>query len=427
MKGHPPAPAAPPTRHHDWDREDVSRVMNTLNRQLSPRLRAAWRSLIPAALLAVSLSGCLTGGPTGGLFGTAGQLASSVTRPDPPPIPLRKPQPPAHFLAQAASTLARTAAAAPGKLAEAVISAPRDGARITVQSLPPLRKPATAAVTTKLAAPARALSGGPVKAVAYRIQAGDTVYGVARRFAVPVRGVIDANALRPPYGLRIGQVLRVPNPRRHKVQAGDTVYGVARRYGIDPSRIVSLNRIAAPYAIAPGQSLVLPAASPASRSAAVALSAAASPAAMPATRSLAAIPSPPPRAGGKFLWPVRGHTIARYGRKKDGLHNDGINIAAPRGAPVRAADNGVVAYVGNELRGFGNLILVKHAGGWVTAYAHNQDFLVRRGQTVTRGQTIARIGSSGNVATPQLHFEIRKGTRSVDPTRFLGPQRAAAG
>ncbi len=356
-------------------------------------------------------------------------------RPDPPPIPLRKPQPPAHLLAQAAPTLVRAPIAAPGKLTEAVISAPQDAARITIQSLPPLRKPAAIPATTKLAtaarAPARALSGGPVEAVAYRIQAGDTVYGVARRFAVPVRGVIDANRLHPPYGLRVGQVLRVPHPRRHRVQAGDTVYGVARRYGIDPSQIVSLNRIAAPYAIAPGQSLVLPAAAPTAGSPATAFMAVSRPAAAPATRSLATrsgatIPAPPPRASGKFLWPVQGHTIAAYGRKRDGLHNDGINIAAPRGAPVRAADNGVIAYAGNELRGFGNLILVKHAGGWVTAYAHNQDFLVKRGQTVTRGQPIARIGSSGNVATPQLHFEIRKGTRSVDPTRFLGPQRAAA-
>ncbi len=401
--------------------------MNTLNRRPVLRRCAAWRSVIPA-LLAASLSGCLTGGLTGGPTGGVGQLTSSVTRPDPPPIPLRKPEPPARLLAQAASTLTRMPVAARGQLSETVISAPRDGARITVQSLPPLRKPtapATAPATAELAAPARALTGGLLKAVDYRIQAGDTVYGVARRFSVPVRGVIDANALRPPYGLRVGQVLRVPNPRRHRVQAGDTVYGVARRYGIDPSQIVSLNRIAAPYAIAPGQSLVLPAALPASRPAAVALPATAVTAA-PATGSLAAIPAPPPRAGGKFLWPVQGRTIAGYGRKKNGLHNDGINIAAPRGAPVRAADNGVVAYVGNELRGFGNLILVKHAGGWITAYAHNQDFLVRRGQTVTRGQPIARIGSSGNVATPQLHFEIRKGTRSVDPTRFLGPQRAAA-
>jgi murein DD-endopeptidase MepM/ murein hydrolase activator NlpD len=395
--------------------------MNRLNRRLAPRSRVAWTRLIPAAILAASLSGCLTAGPTGSFT----QLAGSVTRPDPPPIPLRKPQPPARLLAQAASTLTRAGVVVPEQLAEVVISAPRDAAKITVQSLPPLRKPVPAAALAKapakLTAPAPALSQAPVAAVAYRIQAGDTVYGVARRFAVPVRGVIDANRLQPPYGLRVGQVLRVPNPRRHRVQAGDTVYGVARRYGIDPSQIVSLNRISAPYAIAPGQSLVLPAPSPA-----VVLSSAAPAPRSSATKSGAAIPAPPPRAGGKFLWPVRGHTIAGYGRKKDGLHNDGINIAAPRGAPVRAADNGVVAYAGNELRGFGNLILVKHAGGWVTAYAHNQDFLVKRGQTVTRGQPIARVGSSGNVATPQLHFEIRKGARSVDPTRFLGPQRAAS-
>jgi murein DD-endopeptidase MepM/ murein hydrolase activator NlpD len=274
--------------------------------------------------------------------------------------------------------------------------------------------------------PAPAPSGAASSAIAYRVQAGDTVYGVARRFAVPVRGVIDANTLRPPYRLRVGQVLRVPSPRRHRVQAGDTVYGVARRYGVDPSQIVSLNRIAAPYAIAPGQSLALPAASPAAAPIPSSLATRSLATPSQATPSQAAIPAPPPRAGSKFLWPVQGRTIAAYGRKKDGLHNDGINIAAPRGATVRAADNGVVAYVGNELRGFGNLILVRHAGGWVTAYAHNQNFLVSRGQTVTRGQPIARIGSSGNVATPQLHFEIRKGTRSVDPRRYLGPQRAAA-
>jgi murein DD-endopeptidase MepM/ murein hydrolase activator NlpD len=267
-----------------------------------------------------------------------------------------------------------------------------------------------------------------VDAVSYRVRAGDTVYGVARRFAVPVRGVIDTNALRPPYGLQVGQVLRVPNPRRHRVEAGDTVYSVARHYGIEPSQIVSHNRIAAPYAIAPGQSLVLPAApSPAAPLPAVAQISPARATSPSATPNLTSIPAPPPRAGVKFLWPVQGNTIAGYGRKKNGLHNDGINIAAPRGASVRAADNGVVAYVGNELRGFGNLILVKHAGGWVTAYAHNQDLLVQRGQVVTRGQPIARIGSSGNVATPQLHFEIRKGSRSVNPTQYLGPQRAAAG
>jgi murein DD-endopeptidase MepM/ murein hydrolase activator NlpD len=107
------------------------------------------------------------------------------------------------------------------------------------------------------------------------------------------------------------------------------------------------------------------------------------------------------------------------------LHNDGINIAAPKGTPVRAADNGVVVYVGNELRGFGNLVLIKHADNWVTAYAHNETTLVSRGDKVKRGQAIARVGNSGSVAEPQLHFEIRQGTRAVDPMGLLDPQRAA--
>ena len=114
-----------------------------------------------------------------------------------------------------------------------------------------------------------------------------------------------------------------------------------------------------------------------------------------------------------------------YGPKKDGLHNDGINIAAPRGSPVRAADNGVVAYVGNELRGFGNLLLIKHANGWMTAYAHNEAILVGRGARVKRGQTVARVGDSGSVVSPQLHFEIRRGIRAVDPAKLLGPRQAA--
>jgi murein DD-endopeptidase MepM/ murein hydrolase activator NlpD len=387
--------------------------MNTLDRHPAPRLCAAWRSLIPLALLAIGLSGC----GAAGLFGGPTRVASSVTRPDPPPIPRRKPEAPARYLAQAAPSVAREPVVAGRGLAQTVGTVPPDGSRITVQPLPPPRKPAAEAPAQASSA-SSASAADSSSAVAYRVQAGDTIYGVSRLFAVPVRGVIDANSLQSPYQLRVGQVLQVPNPRRHRVQAGDTVYGVARRYGIDQGQIVRLNRIAAPYAITPGQSLVLTA-SPTTEAASPQM------AAVPPTASLAPIPAPPPRASGKFLWPVQGRTIAGYGRKENGLHNDGINIAAPRGAPVRAADNGVVAYAGNELRGFGNLILVRHAGGWVTAYAHNQDFLVTRGQTVQRGQTIARIGSSGNVATPQLHFEVRKGTRSVNPTRFLGPQRVA--
>ena len=130
--------------------------------------------------------------------------------------------------------------------------------------------------------------------------------------------------------------------------------------------------------------------------------------------------SVPERRGGKlFLWPVRGRVISNFGPRAGGLHNDGINIAAPRGAPIYAADNGIVAYTGTGIKGFGNLVLVKHSDGWTTAYAHVDRVLVRRGDTVKRGETIGTIGSTGKVTRPQLHFEIRKGSRAVNPIREL--------
>ena len=124
-------------------------------------------------------------------------------------------------------------------------------------------------------------------------------------------------------------------------------------------------------------------------------------------------------SGGRFLWPVHGKIVSGYGPKEGGLFNDGINIAVKEGTPVVAADDGVVVYAGNEIRGFGNLVLIKHANGWMTAYAHNAEFLVRRGEEVRRGQAIAKAGASGTVSSPQLHFEIRRGSHAVDPMKYL--------
>jgi murein DD-endopeptidase MepM/ murein hydrolase activator NlpD len=123
--------------------------------------------------------------------------------------------------------------------------------------------------------------------------------------------------------------------------------------------------------------------------------------------------------GGRFAWPLRGRVVSGFGTKAKGLRNDGINIAAPVGAPVKASAAGVVAYAGNELRGFGNMVLLRHEGGWVTAYAHNSSILVKKGDKVGQGQTIARVGSSGNVDSPQLHFELSQGTKAVDPLSVL--------
>ena len=134
----------------------------------------------------------------------------------------------------------------------------------------------------------------------------------------------------------------------------------------------------------------------------------------------------PPRSGRAFAWPLRGRVISDYGPKPGGLQNDGVNIAAPQGTPFHAAENGVVVYAGNELRGFGNLILIRHADGWVTAYAHANEILVPRGEQVRRGQVIGKVGATGNVNAPQLHFEIRRGARAVDPREFLARVETSA-
>jgi murein DD-endopeptidase MepM/ murein hydrolase activator NlpD len=127
-------------------------------------------------------------------------------------------------------------------------------------------------------------------------------------------------------------------------------------------------------------------------------------------------------AGGlpQFRWPVKGRIIARFGREPNGTQNDGINLAVPEGTPIKAAEDGVVAYAGNELKGYGNLVLIRHADGYVSAYANASKLLVHRGQDVRRGQVIARAGQTGNVTSPQLHFEIRRGSTPVDPTKYLG-------
>ncbi|MGE5146918.1 MAG: peptidoglycan DD-metalloendopeptidase family protein [Candidatus Eiseniibacteriota bacterium] len=286
------------------------------------------------------------------------------------------------------------------------------------------------------------------------VHKGDTVYSIARRYNVAVRDVVAVNQLRPPYDLVVGQHMLVPVTRVHVVAAGETLYSVARRYQVDQAELTRLNDLRAPYTIRVGQHLKVPAPQlqePETMIAAVpsspgvsagdrvvasdipdpterepAAGSAVAPEPNPTHESKAneaetrmALANPPPLSGRKFLMPVEGKIVSSFGPKGSGLHNDGINIAAPIGTIVRAAENGVVAYAGNELRGFGNLLLIKHDDGWVTAYAHNSELLVRRGDRVKRGQPIAKVGSSGNVVTPQLHFELRRGKSAVDPTDHL--------
>jgi murein DD-endopeptidase MepM/ murein hydrolase activator NlpD len=232
-----------------------------------------------------------------------------------------------------------------------------------------------------------------------------------------------------------------PSSAVHVVAAGETLRSIAHMYGKPVLVLAKANNIAPDSRVKIGERIVVPDAKTAAQpSAALPKRAEAPPAAAP--QNLASVAESPHSARlaspaapmeedsavktaepagkvGEFRWPVRGRVIAGFGPKPNGLQNDGINLAVPEGTPVKAAEDGVVAYAGNELKGYGNLVLLRHSNGFVTAYAHASEILVKKGDVIKRGQTIAKSGQTGSVTAPQLHFEIRKGSTPVDPAQYL--------
>jgi murein DD-endopeptidase MepM/ murein hydrolase activator NlpD len=304
----------------------------------------------------------------------------------------------------------------------------------------------------------------------------DTLEILSRRYNVSAAEIMRANGYKGPRALSPGQQLIIPHPAAsvaaapalaapaskpvvvastapsvHVVNHGDTLMSIARRNHVSVAELSKANHLEPSTKLRLGMKITVPGAK------AAAVTPALQPAAVAAVQP--AVASPPPttkiaaatagqqqtahlaQATGKiedapaaetpvkaseatgalptFRWPVRGKVITAYGAKANGKANDGINLAVPEGTPVKAAEDGVVAYSGNELKGYGNLVLVRHSNGYVTAYAHASELLVKRGDTIKRGQVIAKSGQSGEVGSPQLHFEIRKGSSPVDPLQFL--------
>jgi murein DD-endopeptidase MepM/ murein hydrolase activator NlpD len=260
------------------------------------------------------------------------------------------------------------------------------------------------------------------------VRYGQTLSGIAHEHHVPMQMIAEANHLFPPYRIEVGSTLTIPRagqPAAEPPSPSPRIEATALDRLPPASAEKQPAAAAAAPAAAPAASSTAP--QPVRPEAKTAGAPSAANGAPPEPPAATPAPAPPVQSGSTFQWPVRGHVLAGYGSGSDGTHNDGINIAAPRGAAVEAADAGVVAYTGNELRGYGNLILVKHPNGWISAYAHCDLILVKRGDKVGRGQVIARVGSTGNVSEPQLHFELRRGNRAVDPREFLAPLPAAAG
>lgn len=217
-----------------------------------------------------------------------------------------------------------------------------------------------------------------------QVKPGDTLYSLAQRHGIPARDIVEANDLKPPYDVQSRRTLRLPSPIEAfapRTQHADIQQdsGVFVPSAPQPRSKPELNQVAGDDGLKTFHV------------------------------------KPRLDRKGKFIWPVEGEVISRFGPQSGGLYNDGVNIAAPEGASIHASMDGTVVYVGDELKSYGNLLILRHENGWLTAYAHTRDILVEKGDHVKLGQVVAHVGRSGNVKTSQVHFGIREGKKPLDP------------
>lgn len=247
----------------------------------------------------------------------------------------------------------------------------------------------------------------------YEVASGDSLYEIAKRFGVQSSELQANNAITNPRAIRPGTILKVPGISGSAPASASSRIAEARPAeqprimddASSPARPAIINGNTRVAGLSPGAALNPDRATPVQT--------------IKVTPPAAVSPEESAKSMSKLRWPARGKIIDGFGPRADGTHNDGVNVSLPMGADVHAAEDGVVAYAGSELKGYGNLILVRHENGWVTAYAHADKLLVKRGDKITRGQVIAKAGRSGGVDQPQLHFELRQGAKPVDPLPYL--------
>lgn len=309
------------------------------------------------------------------------------------------------------------------------------------------------------------------------VKKGDTIFSLSKKHKKSVKDLININNLKSPYLLSIGQKIKLVDIKNFtkkneienikeikqikpeiikpavvskkqlieiKVENKETLYSLSRKYLIPVNELAVINKLSPPFILIPGQVLKVPKISSVDKQ----------------TDTIKVIdknkmskfvyapkitihkenkynkehkkevkkissdlkqklPIIANRSSNLFSWPLRGKILSAYGIKSNGLFNDGINISGNIGTKVSSSENGVIAYAGNELKGMGNLVIIQHSGGWMTVYAHLETMEVRRGVKVKVGDKIGTVGKTGKVSSPQLHFEIRKGSKAYDPYKYL--------
>ncbi|HWA62304.1 MAG TPA: peptidoglycan DD-metalloendopeptidase family protein, partial [Caulobacteraceae bacterium] len=342
--------------------------------------------------------------------------------------------------------------------------------------VPPRETPPPAA--RRVEGPRMAVTGRVVQPsgvyMDYEVSKGYHVDSLARQFGTTRKAIVEASKLKPPYGLRPGQIIKIPVSKAYVVQEGDTLALIARRFDVEVAELTELNHVGR-RGLRPGEKIALPATfrdrgpirlpgtqvaeaapprqtyrpptyTPPAYTPPTPVPTRPAPPPEPPPRAVASnppsftpqpVPQRPPSteaapglsdaevaraATGRFIWPIRGDILSGFGPKGVGRRNDGLDIKAAQGTVVHAAAAGDVVYAGDQVPGFGNLVLVKHADGWVTAYAHLDKVSVAMRQQVTQGQEIGQVGVSGGVTEPQLHFEVRYAPTPADKAKPVDPQ-----
>ncbi len=272
------------------------------------------------------------------------------------------------------------------------------------------------------------------------VRKGDNLYTIAMKNKLSVQELVKKNGVAPPFFLNVGQKIYLPKTKYHRVKKGDTLYSLSRFYNVRVNEIARLNKFSTRTRLKAGVKINIP------RNAKevakiqtkirpkIKVTKTNSPpiintkirvhkvekAKQQQKDRLNRVTQKTPKRSGYFIYPVHsGKIISEYGRKSEGVRNDGINISVKKGASVRASENGVVVYTGSDLKSFGNVIMMKHGDDYVTVYAHLNNIVVKRGAVIKQGVLIGHVGTTGNVVKSQLHFQIRQKRRILNPKKYL--------
>ena len=249
----------------------------------------------------------------------------------------------------------------------------------------------------------------------YKVRKGDNLFSISRRFNISIQELIKVNKIQEPYKIFPNQSIFIPLNQMHKIVKGETLYSISRYYETTVFTLAKYNNIKNISNIKVGKELIIPK----KREKIKKIKKNWDSNFKKEKIDNSKIVILGDKKTSKFIWPVKGKLLSKYGKSKEGFYNDGINIDSKKGTKVMSSQAGKVIYCGNEIPGYGNLILIKHSKNWITAYAHLNEVFTEKGKNVSKGEIIGSVGNTGNVRSPQLHFEIRKGKESVNPLKLL--------